>query len=95
MALAESVKQQLAVEVPEDANGGSISGSSSSNSGGGSSSSGSSGRLGKAAVLAQLPEAQLVPGVLLSLSVACSMNGHYDAELLDQLAGQVGTCCCC
>jgi hypothetical protein len=35
-----------------------------------------------------LPEG-LVPGVLLSLAVACSMNGHYDPQLLDRVAEQV------
>jgi len=53
-----------------------------------SSSSASSESPAKAAALAELPEG-LVPGVLLSLAVACSLNGHYDAQLLDRVAEQV------
>jgi hypothetical protein len=57
---------------------------------GGSSSSSSSSGTKQAAALAELPEG-LVSGALLSLAVACSLNGHYDAQLLDKVAEQV--CC--
>jgi hypothetical protein len=43
----------------------------------------------RAVALAGLPPS-LVPGVLLSLSVAYSLNGHHDGPLMDELAGQVG-----
>jgi hypothetical protein len=45
----------------------------------------------RSAVLAGLPPG-LVPGVLLSLAVAYSLNGHHDGPLLDELADQVGKC---
>ncbi|KAF8063663.1 hypothetical protein HT031_003518 [Scenedesmus sp. PABB004] len=41
----------------------------------------------RAAALAALPAA-LVPGVLLSLCVAFSLNGHHDEQLLEELAAQ-------
>jgi hypothetical protein len=43
----------------------------------------------KASALEELPEG-FVSGVLLSMAVACSLNRHYDPELLDRLADQVG-----
>lgn len=43
----------------------------------------------KAPALEELPEG-LVSGILLSMAVACSLNRHYDPELLDRLADQVG-----
>jgi hypothetical protein len=43
----------------------------------------------RSAALAGVPPG-LVPGVLLSLSVAYSLNGHHDGPLLDELAEQVG-----
>eukprot|EP00883_Tetradesmus_obliquus_P008145 jgi/Sobl393_1/18834/SZX65233.1 len=42
---------------------------------------------GRSVALAGLPPG-LVPGVLLSLAVAMSLNGHHDGPLLDELAGQ-------
>jgi hypothetical protein len=48
--------------------------------------------LGRSVALSDLPRS-LVPGVLLSLSVAMSLNGHYNAALMDAIAEQVGEAC--
>ena len=90
-ALVEAVKVTLSTPQQQQQAAASSDGSSGSNgSSSGGSNGGSSGSSGviKAAALAELPEG-LVSGVLLSVAVACSLIGHYDAELLDSVAQQV------
>jgi hypothetical protein len=76
--LADAVKEALAPPTPATGSSGSSSSSSSVPQ--------------KAPALQELPEG-LVSGVLLSMAVACSLNRHYDPELLDRLADQVGFRC--
>jgi hypothetical protein len=79
-AIAAAVLQELSDKQPLEVT---ISSDSSDNSA-------AAGSVGPArsAVLAGLPPG-LVPGVLLSLAVAYSLNGHHDGPLLDELADQV------
>jgi hypothetical protein len=81
-AIAAAVLQQLAEKQPADGD------SSTPDTVGAASAAGVQLR---SAALAGLPQG-LVPGVLLSLAVAYSLNGHHDAALLDELAAQVGSC---
>lgn len=82
---SETQQQQQQEQRASSTNGSSTAGASGDDS----SSSSKESVPARATALCELP-ASLVPGVLLSLSVTYSLNGHHDAALLDELADQVG-----
>jgi hypothetical protein len=78
-----SEKQPTEVTISSDSTNEGVNGSAE-----GSASTAAADGPARSAVLAGVPTG-LVPGVLLSLSVAYSLNGHHDGPLLDELADQV------